>query len=302
MLLVGTTEHLEDLDREYTIAEEVSVTAIAVSWPAAGAGAPGGVHVLLDGERLGRVEEFEVRPVAALPGGGGQSMAGDGATLVVGTAGAHLFSFDLSSTRFASVESFDAVEGRGSWENPASSTPDLRSLAVTDSGAWLAAVHVGGLWRSADRGASWRCVVPPGDDVHEVCAGEGGVVCVAAARGFGWSEDDGLTWQWTTDGLHAGYCRAVAVDGQLAYLTASTGPSTRDGRLYRGGLGGSLEPVTDGLPESFPFNIDSGCLAARGGDVAFGTEDGRIFRSRRAGARFELVAERMPPVRTVRFA
>jgi|SRR5579872_1849514 len=297
MLLVGTSGHLEDLEREYTIADEVSITAIAVTTAAAPT-----AYVLLDGERLGRVEEFEVRPLAELPAGGGQSLAADDGTVVVGTSGGHLLSYAVAEGRFSPLESFDSVEGREGWENPANPTPDLRSLAVTASGAWLANVHVGGLWRSSDKGRSWACVIEPEDDVHEVGAGAGGAAVVAAARGFAWSLDDGVTWEWTTEGLHAGYCRAVALDGRTAYVTASSGPYASDGRLYRGELGSGLEAVTAGLPDSFPFNLDTGCLAVRRGEVVFGTADGRVFRSEGAGARFEVVAERMRPVLVVRFA
>jgi hypothetical protein len=303
MLLVGTSRHLEDLDREYTIAEEVSVEGIAVA-----GGFVGAPHVLLDGERLGRVDEFEVAPVGLLPSAGGQSLAGSDGFLLVGTEGAHLLSFDIAAASFSAVGSFDSVEGRDSWENPANATPDTRSVAVTASGAWLVGVHVGGLWRSGDRGQSWANVVPPDDDIHEVFAGAGagaaagaGTVVVAAARGFGWSPDDGLTWEWTTDGLHSSYCRAVGLDGDVAFFTASTGPGTRDGRLYRCEIGGTPEPVTGGLPASFPFNLDTGCVAVRGSEVAFGTPDGRVFRSSDGGSHFELAAERMHAVRILRF-
>jgi hypothetical protein len=300
MLMVGTSAHLEDLDRQYTIAEDVSVTAIAAPRPDLG-GERATVHVLLDAQRIAAVGEYEVAPVASLPGLRGQCMVATGRGLLVGTEGAHLLELRSGGSAVEQVHSFDAVPGRDTWENPAAPTPDLRSMAVTSSGTWLVNVHVGGLWRSTDGGVAWSTVIPPEADVHEVSAGGSGRVVVAAARGLGWSEDDGLTWSWTTDGLHAAYSRAVALDGDDIFVTASTGPSSTDGRLYRGRLGGALEQCSTGLPGSFPFNIDSGTLTARDGRVAFGTPKGEVYESTDGGSRFDLLAERMHAVQALRY-
>lgn len=301
MLIVGTRTHLEDLEREYTLADDVSVTAVAVTdgGPLT-PGAPGTVYVLLDGQRICRVEEFHVEPVASLSEMAGQSMAGGSGRLLVGTAGAHLLVADPRSGELVALESFDSVPGRDSWKNPAAASPDLRSIAVSGSGAWLAAVHVGGLWRSTDRGVTWNGVLAPEVDVHEVAVGEQGRAAVAAAGGLGWSTDDGVTFRWTTEGLHARYARAVALDGDMVFVTASTGPGSTDGRLYRGRLGQPLEQCP-GLPAPFPFNLDSGCLTARDGQVAVGTPEGHVYRSSDGGSSFDLVNERLGPVRVLRF-
>jgi hypothetical protein len=299
MLLLGTDDHLEDLDRQYTIARDVSVTAIA------GPGRPGGdVYVLLDGARVARVEEYELAPVGSIEGAAGQSMAAcDGASgeLVVGLSGGRLVVVDPRSGGVQALPSFEAVPGRDRWENPAGPTPDLRSIAVSPAGTWFANVHVGGVWRSGDRGATWTNVLAPEADVHEVVAGADGRVAAAAAVGFGWSSDDGLTWAWSTEGLHASYCRAVALDGDAAFVSASTGPSTLDGRLYRCHLGGSFSQCGGGLPETFPFNLDTGTVAASGGKVALGAADGRVFCSRDGGATFETLTERVGRARVLRF-
>ncbi|MHB8245740.1 MAG: WD40/YVTN/BNR-like repeat-containing protein [Acidimicrobiales bacterium] len=296
MLIVGTSEHLEDIDREYTIGEDLSVTAVAVS----PAGPP--AFALLDGERIARVDELELTPVVRLPSTDAQSLGAADGQLVVGCSGARLLTIDLGSGNVSGVPSFDEVPGRAGWQNPAVPIPELRSLAVTASGAWLVNVRVGGVWRSADQGSTWANVVPPEADVHEVVAGTGRRVVAAAASGFGWSTDDGVTWEWTTEGMHASYCRAVALDGDRALVTASTGPSSMEGRIYRAELGARFEQCLEGLPDSFPFNLDTGCLAARGGIVAFGTPKGQVFRSVDGGASFASVGERMRPVHVVRFA
>lgn len=306
MLIVGTRAHLEDLDRSYTYAEDVSVTAVTVGSFAGGVGSllpssPRPAWALLDGARIVSLEEFDVTPVAVLPNATAQSLAAAGEVLLVGVQGAHLLTVSPEGV-IGELSSFDSLEGREAWKNPAGPVPDLRSLAVSNSGSWFANVHVGGVWRSDDRGQSWRSVIPPEADVHEVVTGDGGRVAVAAAAGFGWSTDGGETWQWTTDGLHASYARAVALDGDHAFVTASTGPDTTDGRIYRAQLGQGFEACAGGLPESFPFNLDTGSVAASGGKVALGTRNGHVFRSSDGGSSWAVAAEGMRPVRVVRFA
>ncbi|MGO9582416.1 MAG: hypothetical protein ACLP36_06370 [Acidimicrobiales bacterium] len=307
MLIVGTTAHLEDLDRSYTYAEDVSVTAVTVGTFSGGVGSllPGGgrpVWSLFDKERIVTVGEFDITPLARLAKANAQSLAAASAgRLVVGLEGAHLVTVSPEGA-VGELASFDQVAGRDTWSNPAGPTPELRSIAVSESDVWFVNVHVGGVWRSQDQGQSWDNVIPPESDVHEVVTGVGGCVAVAAAIGFGWSKDGGDSWQWTTDGLHASYARAVALDGDdRAFVTTSTGPETTDGRLYRCHLGDPFEPCSGGLPESFPFNLDTGCVAASAGHVALGTHNGRVFRSGDNGSTWELAAEGMRPVRVMRF-
>ena len=128
---------------------------------------------------------------------------------------------------------------------------------------------MGGLWHSGDRGESWHGVIEPGADIHEVRA-EYGSVAVAAAVGFGWSEDSGKSWSWNTEGLHDSYLRAVCIDGETAYVSASDGPFTRRGAVYRARLGSAFVRCEEGLPEWFPGNVDTGHLDAAGGRVVIG--------------------------------
>lgn len=298
MLLVGTTRHLEDLDRQFSLAEDVVVTAIAPAGPHA---LGGEAFVIIDGERIARIEEYELAPLSQLSAGDGQSMAVADGVLLVGLADAHIVTVDARDGTLTPIEAFDSVAGRESWENPAGPSPEVRSIAVTPAGSWFVSVHVGGVWRSADAGRTWSNVVPPEADVHEVVSGSDGTVAVAAAGGFGWSSDDGQAWQWSTDGLAEVYCRAVALDGDVVYLSASSGPSADDGRLYTGHLGGSVQQCLGGLPDSFPFNIDTGTVTAADGKVAVGLPSGEIWRSTDAGASFRRVTERVGHVRVLRF-
>lgn len=337
MLLVGTDRTLLDIDRSFTVAEDSSVTALAVSGTTS--------FALLDAERVDRIDEFDCRPLTTLPEPSGQSMAivaSRGAPaaalseyedeghraglgrwssptghhfghhvvqeadevpdvdLLVGMSAARLVRVTAGG-EVRPVSSFDSVPGRTGWANPAGPAPDLRSVAIADDGQWLANVHVGGLWGSDDEGGSWTALIEPEADVHEVTAARGRLA-VAAAGGAGWSENRGATWQWSTDGLEAPYARAVALDGDTIYVTASTGPSTTAGALYRATVGRRFEKCAGGLPEWFPFNIDTGSLAARAGRVAFGTHDGHVYESQDEGTSWTVVAEHIGSVRCVKLA
>ena len=157
------------------------------------------------------------------------------------------------------------------------------------------------MWRGTADGR-WAEVVDVDADTHQVVADvERGIVVAAAAVGFGRSVDGGATWEWTADGLHATYCRAAAIAGDTTLVTASTGPGSRQGAVYRRPLhdDGPFEKCGTGLPDWFPFNLDTGQLAASGAEVVLGTADGRVYRSADAGVTWELVADELPPVRTV---
>jgi hypothetical protein len=204
--------------------------------------------------------------VGELPTDDGQSLAvlADG-TVVVGRTGARLA---MVGAQVEGVSAFEQVPDRDHWKNPAGPTPDTRSMATSGGDLWVN-VHVGGLWHSGDGGESWHGVIGPGADVHEVRA-ENGSVAVAAAVGFGWSRDVGKSWSWNTEGLHDSYLRAVCIDGETAYVSASDGPFTNRGAVYRRRLGSAFVRCEEGLPEWFPGNVDSGHLDAAGGRAVIG--------------------------------
>src|SRR5580704_17675166 len=215
MLLVGTSHGLRDLESGEKFVDGMAVTALTP-------GGADGWYALLDrrfvvplGEDFGGTV-----PSAELAEPDGQSLAvlPDG-TVVVGRTGARLTIVGPRGD-VRDVPAFQTVPGRDGWENPAGPTPDRRTMAV-GAKRWWVNVHVGGVWWSEDAGETWRGAVEPGVDVHEVRAGTDGRVAVAAAVGFGWREDDGESWSWTTGGLHASYLRAVALDGDTVFVSAS---------------------------------------------------------------------------------
>ncbi len=285
MLLVGTETALLDLDADRALIEGVSVTAI------------NGDVALIDKHRVVRIGDLS--EVGTLDSRDGQSVAplADG-TVLVGRTGARLTIVSAGEAR--PVTSFEEIPGRDDWENPANPTPDTRTMTVDDRGRIFVNVHVGGLWLSDDRGTTWHGVVEPEADIHEVVNADG-TIAVAAAVGFGWS-DDGTTWKWTTDGLHASYARAAALDGDAAYVSAANGPFARQGAVYRARVGARFERCEKGLPEWFPGNVDSGCVAARAGRAAIGTETGAVYVSNDAGSTWEVAVDGLSAVRSVRIS
>jgi len=236
------------------------------------------------------IEESEATCVAPTPAG-----------LLIGTEQAHLLR--LSADGLTPVESFEAIEGRDAWYTPWGDPADTRSIASATDGTIHVNVHVGGVARSRDGGQSWAPTLDIESDVHQVLAHptRAEVVLVAAAAGFGLSQDGGGSWEFVNAGLHAHYLRAVAVAGDTVLVSASTGPRGRRSALYRKRLDGDgpFERCRDGLPTWFDGNIDTACLAAAGPIVVFGTEDGRVFQSLDAGERWRILVKGLPPVTCV---
>ena len=221
----------------------------------------------------------------------------------IGTSEARLFA--LRGEALEAVDSFDEVEGREEWHTPWGGPPDVRSMSADPSGTVYVNVHVGGVVRSTDRGGSWEPTIDINSDIHQVLFDPGsGLVLAASARGLADSADGGESWIFDTDGLHGSYTRAVAVANGTVLVSASTGPSTDRAAVYRRPLEGGepFERCEQGLPEWFPNNIDTFCLAASGSSVAFGTSEGRVFLSLDAGQSWAEAADDLPPVRCLAVA
>ena len=230
---------------------------------------------------------------ATVEGVRGNCVAATAAGVLVGTSEAQLLR--LAGEQLEPAGAFAATEGRGDWYTPWGGPPDVRSISEDDDAVYVN-VHVGGIPRSSDRGASWEPTIDIHADVHRVWANHGHVLA-ACARGLAVSDDQGDSWTIRSDGLHSTYCRGVAVCGDTVLVSASDGPRGGRGAVYRGQLdGGSLERCRLGLPEWFDDNIDSYCLDATEDLVAFGTGDGRVFASSDQGTTWAEMAAGLPSV------
>jgi photosystem II stability/assembly factor-like uncharacterized protein len=214
--------------------------------------------------------------------------------ITVGSSEAHLFR--LGDGGLERVEAFDAADGRNEWYTPWGGPPDTRSFSEWDDDVYVN-VHVGGILRTSDRGASWTPTIDIDADVHQVATAEG-LVLAACAGGLATSNDRGGSWTLRDEGLDAPYSRGVAVCGETVLVSASRGPRGGDAAIYRGDLaGGGFErcPTT---PERFDDNIDSYCLDALndGTYAAFGTTHGAVYGSDDAGASWAELASGLLPI------
>jgi hypothetical protein len=289
-ILIGTAEGLF-ADGRHTL-PGYRVTALDTGW------------ALVDGSTVMRANNGGWDTTLELTGTREQSLRAIlslGEEAIVGRGGSLVRV--LETERFEPIEGFDHVAGRDQWHAVGSSTPYVRSLTETADGVLLANVHVGGIPRSTDGGATWEPTIDVDADVHQVRAhpDRPEVAVAAAAVGVCRSDDAGATWTVSTDGLHATYCRAVALEGDTMLVSASTGPFTEQGALYRRAIDtdGPFERCRDGLPEWQPHNIDTGCLEIDGELVVFGGANGIVYGSEDAGRSWRVLADGLPPVTAV---
>ena len=242
-----------------------------------------GWWALADGGELVRSRGRALETVAAVEEEPGRCVLPVADGVLVGTANAR-----LALARAGSVEmvaSFDDTEGRKDWYTPWGGPPDTRSLSSGPDGTLFANVHVGGILRADTPAGPWKPTIDIDADVHQVLAdpNRAGRVVAATALGLAESLDAGGTWRFTTDGLHASYARAVALDGDALFMSASTGPRGGRAALYRRAPGeAGFRRCSGGLPEWFADNIDSHHVAASDGLVVFGA-DGSLFVSEDGG-------------------
>ena len=280
--VVGTADGLLGSDGEaWLVGREI--TALAPDGP--------GWLALVDGTDVVRVHGDEVDALGTVEGETGRSVLSAGGAALVGTAHARLARLAGGSSEL--VASFDDAPGRDGWYTPWGGPPDTRSLSAAPDGRVFANIHVGGILRAEDPTGPWSPTIDVDSDVHQVLADplDAAHVVAATALGLAESRDGGDSWSFSTDGLHAPYARAVALDGDRLFMSASTGPRGGRAALYRREPGaGAFERCDGGLDEWFTGNIDSHRVAAAGGTVLFGTEDGRAFLSQDAGDTWRRVA------------
>ena len=214
-------------------------------------------------------------------------------TVWIGANEARLYGIENGS--IAEDEFFRDAPGRSDWHTPWGGPPDVRSMALDADHTLYINVHVGGIIRYDNTG-----LVPTLDisaDVHEVAAHatQKGAVFAATAHGLAQSHN-GHDFDFRTSGLHANYCRAVVVLDDQVVLSASTGPRTSRGRLYRGDLwSGPFEPIHDGLPEWFEDNVNTHCVVVHQGQLYAGLGD-TVWTSRDQGDTWDKAASGLPKI------
>lgn len=205
------------------------------------------------------------------------------------------------------LRGFERVAGRDKWYagtaliNGRIVGPPLgiRSITATSDGSVLLAnVHVGGIPRSVDGGATWQPNIDVNSDVHEVRGHpkRPGVVAAAAAAGLCTSSDGGATWTVEQSGLHASYCSAVGFAGEDILVSASADHFATQGAIYRRGVDEPclLVRVAGGLPAWLDGIADTGCIASTGSDVAVADKKGHLYVSTDTGRTWSRRADGIP--------
>ncbi len=248
--------------------------------------------------RIARIDEARINCVLAR-----------GDELLLGAEAAQLFRLPAAPTSGAPPvldEAFQTAPGRNDWYTPWGGPPDVRSMSLDVDGTVYLNVHVGGILRHRDEDGVWRDTMDIDADVHEVIAHrtEAGTALAATARGLAISRDGADTWTFHTDGLHARYCRAVAVDEGRVFVSASRSNRGENAAVYRTDLEGDghLERCNGALPEWFSTNVDTACLQAAGGTVVIGDAGGTLYQSDDGGSSWYAAAKELPSIRCVALA
>jgi hypothetical protein len=226
--------------------------------------------------------------------------------IFIGTDDARVVRVDADGTQQI-LTGFDRVAGREKWyagqaivDGKVMGPPlGIRSMSATCDGASLLAnVHVGGVPRSADLGATWQPTIDVDADVHQVCAHptRPELVIAAAAVGLCISRDGGQTWDVEQRGLHAPHCSAVAFGRNDIYVSASVDPFSAQGAVYRRPVdsGIPLNVVDGGFPPWTEGKADTDCIAAKDSTIAVIDMSGRLYRSQDDGANWTPLDQRFP--------
>jgi hypothetical protein len=229
-----------------------------------------------------------------------------GDAIYVGTDDARVLRIGSNGT-LEQLAGFDGVAGRDKWyagtaliDGRLVGPPlGIRSITATCNGAVLLAnVHVGGIPRSTDHGATWSPTIEVDADVHQVCAHptRPDIVIAAAAVGLCVSKDGGASWAIEQDGLHAAHCSAVAFAGDDILIAASEDPFAARGAIYRRHLDalGPLRPIGGGLPMWIEGRADTGCIATHDSAVAAVDGAGHLYISEDAGRTWSCASDRIP--------
>jgi hypothetical protein len=223
----------------------------------------------------------------------------------IGTDDARILRVDADGA-LQQLTGFDSVEGRDRWyagtaiiDGKVMGPPlGIRSMSATCNGfALLANVHVGGIPRSTDLGATWQPTIDIDSDVHQVCAhpSRPEIVIAASAIGLCISRDAGATWTIEHEGLHAPHCSAVAFGRNDIFVSASTDPFAAQGAVYRRPIDGdgALQRLGGGMPEWTDGKADTDCIATRGSSVAIVDLSGRLYVSDDDGASWSCPFDRL---------
>jgi hypothetical protein len=226
-----------------------------------------------------------------------------GESIFVGTDDARMLRLDAEHG-LRTLEGFETMAGRETWyagqaivnDQPMGPPLGVRSLTATCDGALLVNVHVGGVPRSTDGGATWTPTLDVDADAHQILAHptRPELAIAAAAVGLCISLDGGVTWRVEHDGLHATHGLAVAIGRRDLFVSTAVDPFSDEGAVYRRPIDGEgpLQRLVGGLPKWTA--VDTDCMATLGATVALVDKSGRLFVSENDGATWSSPVDGLP--------
>jgi photosystem II stability/assembly factor-like uncharacterized protein len=227
----------------------------------------------------------------------------DGHDVWVGADPASLFR--LTDDGFQRIGTFEQMPGHEKWHTPWGAPAAVRSLDIGDDETLWANIHVGGIARSRDGGATWTSTIDPNVDVHQVFVVPGRPHMVVAAcgdAGLAMTTDTGGTWTMSTAGLSSTYCRAVAVADDTILLSCQDDNRGGNTTLYRRPLDDVVAPFVPcagGLPERLPGSIDTFTVASFGEEAAVALPSGDLYISSDTGYAWRRLVGSLGEVRAV---
>jgi hypothetical protein len=259
-----------------------------------------------------------------------ESQAG---SLWAGTAPGGLFRSPDGGQTWDLVRGLWDHPGRAKWFGGGTELPALHSICVDprDSRKVRVAVSCGGVWQTADDGATWEVTskgmkadyMPPElqedpaiQDPHMMvqCPADPDRMWVQHHNGVFRSIDGGRTWDAIPDIKPSVFGFGVAVhpqDGRTAWFAPAVKDERRvpvDGKVVvtrtRDG-GKSFAVLTNGLPQENAYDLvfrHALAVDDSGDRLAMGSTTGGLWVSEDQGDHWQAVPARLPPVHAVRFA
>ncbi len=253
--------------------------------------------------------------------------------LWAGTLPAALFRSADRGVTWQVVRGLWDVPERARWVGGGYDDAGLHSVLVDprDPRRLTVAISTGGVWRSADAGASWRLegqglraeYMPPGQqfdsvmqDVHllAACAAAPDAVWAQHHNGIFHSGDGGASFAEVTAAAPSRFGFAVAAhprDPATAWFAPAVKDECRvpvDGRMVvtrSRDAGRSLEVLSAGLPERDCYDLvyrHALTVAAAGDCLVMGSTTGNLWASADGGENWRQVAAHLPPVAAVALA
>lgn len=253
-------------------------------------------------------------------------------TLWAGTIPGGLFNSHDGGNSWTLVESLWDRPERREWFGGGYNQPGIHSICVDprDARHITVGVSCGGVWATADAGASWQCraqgmraaYMPPAraydpnvQDPHRLvqCPSHPDTYWVQHHNGIFRSTDNAASWREITDVKPSAFGFAVAVhprDPDTAWFVPAVKDECRvpvDGKLVvtrtRDG-GKTFEVLRMGLPQEQAYDLvyrHGLDVDASGERLVFGSTTGSLWLSEDQGESWQNLAARLPPIYCVRF-